>query len=106
MNFIKNFFKYTFDFVGVESRAEFWKTMGVVLLGHIILCALSLLTDVFLIIELLYLIVVLVPSISIMVRRLHDTDRSAFNLFWLFLPFAGVIILVVFATEKTKYTIE
>lgn len=39
------------------------------------------------------------PSLAVLVRRLHDTGRSGGHFFWLFLPFVGVIVLLVFLCE-------
>ena len=44
----------------------------------------------------LYSLAILIPSIAVAVRRLHDTDRSAWNLLWWLLPVIGHIILIVF----------
>ncbi len=37
----------------------------------------------------------LVPSFCLGVRRLHDTNRSAWNYLWILLPIIGAIILIV-----------
>lgn len=37
----------------------------------------------------------LLPTIGVSVRRLHDTDRSGFWYFLHFVPFVGTIILIV-----------
>lgn len=37
-----------------------------------------------------------VPNIAVTVRRLHDTGRSGFWWFITFVPFVGVLILLVF----------
>ncbi|HAK62107.1 MAG: DUF805 domain-containing protein [Pseudomonadota bacterium] len=37
-----------------------------------------------------------IPSLSVSVRRLHDTDRSGWWLLIMLVPFAGVIVLLVF----------
>jgi uncharacterized membrane protein YhaH (DUF805 family) len=45
---------------------------------------------------------VLLPTLAVTVRRLHDTGRSGFWIFISFVPLAGPIILLVFlATEGT-----
>lgn len=44
----------------------------------------------------IYSLAVLIPSIAVGVRRLHDTGRSAWWLLILLLPFIGVIIFLVF----------
>lgn len=47
---------------------------------------------------LLFAVVVgfLLPTIAVVVRRLHDTDRSGFYYFMSFIPFVGGIIMLVF----------
>lgn len=49
------------------------------------------------IISTIYSLVVLVPSLAVWVRRLHDTGRSGWNLLWGFLPLIGIILLIVWA---------
>jgi len=48
----------------------------------------------------LYSLGVLVPSLGVSVRRLHDTNRSGWWLLIVLLPLIGAIVLIVFmATE-------
>jgi uncharacterized membrane protein YhaH (DUF805 family) len=44
----------------------------------------------------IYSLAVLVPSIAVGVRRLHDTDRSGWWLLIAFIPLIGAIVLLVF----------
>jgi uncharacterized membrane protein YhaH (DUF805 family) len=44
----------------------------------------------------LYSVAVLIPSLAVSVRRLHDTDRSGWWVLLCFLPIVGVIVLLVF----------
>ncbi|GAA2248690.1 DUF805 domain-containing protein [Herbiconiux moechotypicola] len=44
----------------------------------------------------LWALAVIVPSLALLARRLHDTDRSAGWIFIGFVPFVGGIILLVF----------
>ena len=50
----------------------------------------------------LFLLAAIIPSISVIVRRLHDTDHSG-GWFWIgFVPIAGPILLLVwYCTEGT-----
>lgn len=50
----------------------------------------------------LWAIATLVPSLAIGARRLHDTGRSAHNLWWLLLLVVGWIILLVYLVEDSK----
>tara|TARA_Y100000588_G_C13774336_1_gene719573 strand:+ start:142 stop:513 length:372 start_codon:yes stop_codon:yes gene_type:complete len=44
----------------------------------------------------IYALAILLPSIAVTVRRLHDTDRSGWWFFIVFVPLVGVIVLLVF----------
>ncbi len=44
----------------------------------------------------IYSLAVLIPSIAVTVRRLHDTERSGWWILIAFVPFVGGIILLVF----------
>jgi uncharacterized membrane protein YhaH (DUF805 family) len=44
----------------------------------------------------IYLLAVLIPSIAVTVRRLHDTDRSGWWLLIVFIPILGALVLLVF----------
>jgi uncharacterized membrane protein YhaH (DUF805 family) len=45
----------------------------------------------------LYGLAVLIPSLAVTVRRLHDIDRSGWWILIALVPLIGVIVLVVFA---------
>lgn len=44
----------------------------------------------------LYGLAAFIPSLAVAVRRLHDTNRSGWNLLWCLLPFVGGIVVLVF----------
>ena len=50
----------------------------------------------------LYALAVLIPSLAVSVRRLHDTGRSGW--WWLIslVPFIGVIVLLIFAAQDSE----
>ncbi|MDP3838185.1 MAG: DUF805 domain-containing protein [Methylococcales bacterium] len=50
----------------------------------------------------LYSLAILLPSLGVSVRRLHDTDRSGWWLFILLIPVIGVIALLVFFVQDSK----
>lgn len=47
-----------------------------------------------------YALAVLVPSIAVAVRRLHDTGRSGWWLLIILIPIIGAIILLVFLAQR------
>lgn len=97
------FIKYaTFD--GRASRPEFW---WFILFTWLVSAGLGMINDV---LSALFSLGVLIPSLAVGARRLHDTNRSGWlQLLWL-LPVIGWIILIVFfasaAVEPNKYSTE
>ena len=84
------------DFTGRANRPEFW---WYVLAQFLLLLAIGLISDTLSNIASLAL---LVPSISVAVRRLHDTGRSGW---WVLiaLTIIGIIPLIIwYATEGPK----
>ena len=64
--------------------------------------------SVFTYISYLWSIAILLPSLGLLFRRLHDTGRSGWNWLWGFLPIAGTIVLIVLcclpsSPEANKY---
>lgn len=51
---------------------------------------------------LLYALVALVPSIALTVRRLHDTGRSGWKIFWGLIPYIGGFILLYFWVQDSQ----
>ena len=49
-----------------------------------------------------YSLAVLIPSIAVSVRRLHDTDRSGWWLLIGLVPLIGAIVLLVFMVLDSK----
>jgi uncharacterized membrane protein YhaH (DUF805 family) len=52
----------------------------------------------------LYSLFVLIPSVAVSVRRLHDTDRSGWWLLLAVVPLANIALLVFFIQEGTRGT--
>ena len=44
----------------------------------------------------IYMLAVAIPGLAVTVRRLHDTDRSAWGLLICLIPLVGAIVLFVF----------
>lgn len=101
--YLKVLKEYT-NFNGRARRTEYWMFTLFNLL--IILPLIGL--DVFLmskgilpfpILSIIYSLALLLPSIAVMVRRLHDTDRSGWWYFISFVPFVGSLILLFFLIQ-------
>ncbi|MDE2483269.1 MAG: DUF805 domain-containing protein [bacterium] len=48
----------------------------------------------------IYVIAVLLPSLAVSVRRLHDTGRSAWWLLLSFVPFANIVLLIFYCLDS------
>ena len=49
-----------------------------------------------------FVLAMLIPSIAVLVRRLHDTDRSGWWILIGLVPLIGAIVLIVFAVQDSK----
>jgi uncharacterized membrane protein YhaH (DUF805 family) len=98
---IKSYFKNYAVFKGRSRRSAFWYT---VLFTALVSFAAGIINPGSIdengfrnqgVLENLWSLATLVPSLAISFRRLHDTGKSGANLFWIFLPVVGWIILIV-----------
>jgi len=84
------------EFSGRARRREYWMF---VLINFLIGCGLGVigaLVHGLSFLSWLYSLAVLVPSIAVSVRRLHDTGRSGWWLLIGLIPLIGFIVLIVF----------
>lgn len=93
------FRKYA-EFTGRATRAEFWWFVLFSTIVSSALGSLNLVTPegVFSLgssLASMWSIAVLVPSLAVAVRRLRDAGHAWTELFWLLLPIAGLIVLIV-----------
>lgn len=95
-------------FNGRSRRAEYWYFALFNIIVSIILTFIDVLTGSFNaeagvgLLGCVYSLAVLVPSIAVSFRRLHDTGRSAWWLLIVFIPLAGFIILFVFMLLESE----
>lgn len=112
---VRRIFKKYATFSGRASRSEFWWWYLVNTLVSIVLNVISTATRssdpqhpitaggiVVYIILGLYSLAILVPSLAVAWRRLHDTNRSGAWYFIGLIPIVGTIILIVFAASASK----
>jgi uncharacterized membrane protein YhaH (DUF805 family) len=50
----------------------------------------------------LWSVVVLLPSLAVTIRRLRDAGHNWAEIFWILLPIAGIIILIVRLADPTR----
>ncbi len=90
------------NFDGRARRSEYWYfCLFNILVGLVfgVLMSLtkegSVLYRIFYGLEALYNLAVFIPGLAVAWRRLHDIGKSGANWFWIFLPIAGAIMLIV-----------
>lgn len=108
---VKSVFSHYANFSGRARRSEYWFFYLFNLLAVFIFMILgSILGGIFsggsegvaggvlggYVLYILYALAAFIPSLAVTVRRLHDTNRSGWNLLWCLLPIVGPIVLLVF----------
>lgn len=93
---IKTCFNKYADFNGRAAPPEFW---WFVLFVVLVSAALSVIHPM---LTMLFNLAVLVPSISVGARRLHDTGRSGWWQLVGLIPVIGMIVLIVFMVQSGK----
>jgi len=88
------------DFNGRARRKEYWMYF---LIYSIIVIALTVIDEVFgtVWLSLIATVALLIPSISITTRRLHDTGRSGWWQLINLIPLIGLIVMFVFVCQDS-----
>ncbi|MGZ8137114.1 MAG: DUF805 domain-containing protein [Methylococcaceae bacterium] len=108
MNWYLEVFKKYAVFSGRAGRQEYWYfTLFNILVG-ILLRVMDQITgnldyETGLgLLSTFYSLVVLIPATAVLVRRLHDTDRSAWWLLIVLVPLIGELVLLVFTIQDSQ----
>ncbi len=102
MNWYLGALKKYATFEGRARRKEYWFFVLFNVLAIIVLEILDVVLGTFSqetgfgLLSGLYAIAVLLPSLAVTVRRLHDTDRSGWWILINFIPLIGAIVLLIF----------
>ncbi|HKK77233.1 MAG TPA: DUF805 domain-containing protein [Saprospiraceae bacterium] len=93
------------DFSGRARRSEFWYFVLFNFLISLGLGAIDAILGLEMggnvgILGLLYSLFVLIPSLAVAVRRLHDTDRTGWWILIGLIPIIGFIVLIVFYVQE------
>lgn len=91
---ISTCFKKYVDFNGVASRSEFWWWFLFMVVVALLLESINNT------LALVFNLAILLPSIAVYARRLHDTDRSGWWQLLMLIPIIGVIVVLVFCAQK------
>jgi uncharacterized membrane protein YhaH (DUF805 family) len=107
VNWYLDVLKNYVGFGGRARRKEYWMFFLINLIAAVVLAIIDAAINTS-ILGLLYGLAVLLPSLAVGFRRLHDTGRSAWWLLIALVPLIGSIILIVFLAmdsqpETNKY---
>ncbi len=84
------------DFSGRARRSEYWFWTLALILAYIAGVILAAVAKPFIFLLVIAYLAVLVPSLAVSVRRLHDTGKSGWFVLFGLVPFVGGIVLLVF----------
>ncbi len=90
------------DFEGRSNVRDFWMAALANWILVLIIGALGQMFRIFNLIDAIYGIAVLIPSLALFVRRMHDIRKSGWNILWIFLPFFGWIYLIYLLIQPSK----
>ena len=108
MNWYREALRKYATFDGRARRKEYWFFTLFNFLGLLVLTIVDMAVGTFNeqaeigLLGGIYLLAVLIPSIAVTVRRLHDTDRSGWWILLNFIPVIGSIVIVVFAVLDSQ----
>ncbi|MGB7880315.1 MAG: DUF805 domain-containing protein [Ilumatobacteraceae bacterium] len=89
-------------FDGRAGRGEFWWFVLANFLVFVVLAILVQISGIFWILYVGYALAIIVPSIAVAIRRLHDSNKSGWWLLIGLIPFGGIVLLVFYILEGTN----
>jgi uncharacterized membrane protein YhaH (DUF805 family) len=98
---VKSGFDHYTKFDGRASKAAFWWWF---LFGVLVAIVANILDAIIgsSIISILVALALLLPNLSVAIRRLHDTDRTGWWILIGLIPIVGFIVLLIFYLEKSN----
>lgn len=102
MNWYLKVLKQYSDFNGRARRMEYWMFNLMNTAIVCLICVGFVLTDNEVVLGIsgvlmaIYLIAIMIPSLAVAVRRMHDIGRSGWFVLIQFIPFVGGIIFLIF----------
>lgn len=95
MNAYIDVWKCYAQFSGRASRKSFWTFFLINLLVSIIFFALEINFQMSWTVDAVFSLMIFLPTLSVTVRRLHDTNRSAWWFLVVLVPVFGMVILLI-----------
>lgn len=105
VNCYKKFWKNYTNFSGRSRRSEYWYVVLVNVIISLVLsplCAIPYIGALFAACVSIYSIAIIVPTLALIVRRLHDIGKDWYYIFIGLIPIAGAIILLVWYCQDSQ----
>jgi uncharacterized membrane protein YhaH (DUF805 family) len=110
---VKSFWSNYTNFKGRARRSEYWFIQLFLIATNIAVAVVDLAlmngdVERFLanggggIVGLIWILATIVPALAVLIRRLHDTNRSGWWALIGLIPVAGAIVLLVFTVEDSN----
>jgi uncharacterized membrane protein YhaH (DUF805 family) len=110
---LKAFWSNYSNFKSRSRRSEYWFIQLFLVITNIVVAVVDLAlmnwdVDRFIanggggIVGLIWILATIVPAIAVLIRRLHDTNRSGWWALIGLIPLAGAIVLLVFTVEDSN----
>ncbi|MFD5029876.1 DUF805 domain-containing protein [Streptomyces sp. NPDC058220] len=100
MNWYVDVLKNYAGFSGRARRQEYWMFFLINSAIAIVVGIIDAVVGLSSILILLYILAVLIPSLAVFVRRLHDTGKTGWWILIGAIPLVGAIILIVFLASE------
>jgi uncharacterized membrane protein YhaH (DUF805 family) len=102
MQYFTDALKKYADFDGRATRTQFWMFLLFNLIFQVVLLVLAQFIDIGVALLGIYGLALMIPTLSINARRLHDTGRSGWWQLLVFVPIIGPIVLLVFYVTESQ----
>ena len=102
MNWYIGCWKKFADFNGRARRQEYWMFVLFNAIASVLIQVIDIVLGTAGALAGLYSLAVLIPTLAVIARRLHDTDRSGWMMLISLIPLVGAIVLLVFLCSDSK----
>jgi len=99
MNEYINMWKNFADFSNRANKRDYWMAYLIHVLVSVVVALLAQFTTI--VIYWIYLFVIIIPSVSLMIRRLRDAGKEWYWIFISLIPCVGIIILIYFLIQPS-----
>lgn len=102
MQYFTDALKKYADFDGRATRTQFWMFFLFYIIFYVVLEIVTQLIGVGSVLPAFFILALLIPTLSINARRLHDTGRSGWWQLLGLIPIIGPIVLLVFYVTESQ----